>query len=109
MPRALKVCAQPGCATPTAKSYCTQHTRERDKARGTTTQRGYGAAHQRARQQAKPAVEAGQVLCARCRQPIAPGEPWQLDHSDEDRTKYLGPSHKLCNLSAAGKRSHLFT
>lgn len=109
MPRAKKVCAQPGCPRPAAGSYCTEHTRERDKARGTTTQRGYGATHQRARQQIKPAVEAGQVTCARCFKPIAPGEPWQLDHQDEDRTKYLGPSHKLCNLSAAGKRSHLFT
>lgn len=35
---------------------------------------------------------------------IAPGEERHLDHDDRDRGLYLGPSHKRCNLRAAGKR-----
>jgi hypothetical protein len=43
------------------------------------------------------------VLCARCRRPIIPGTHFDLDHTD-DRTGYLGPSHRRCNRSHAGRR-----
>jgi hypothetical protein len=46
-----------------------------------------------------PIVAAGKAVCARCDQPILPGEPWDLDHDDEDplQRRYLGPSHRRCN------------
>jgi hypothetical protein len=62
----------------------------------TSAERGYGYAHRKARKEWKVLVEAGGVSCARCSQPIEPGTPWDLDHT-EDRTGYLGASHSRCN------------
>lgn len=64
---------------------------------GRTSARGYGHRHQQLRDSLKPAVEAGQMNCARCQQRIAPGEPWDLGHDDLDRTRYTGPEHRACN------------
>jgi hypothetical protein len=50
-------------------------------------------------------VEAGLVDCARCSHRILPGEEWDLGHDDVDRSKYIGPEHRRCNRSAAGKKS----
>jgi hypothetical protein len=73
-----------------------------DMARRSTTARGYGSRHQRLRAYWHPLVQAGQVSCARCGNPIKPGEPWHLDH-DDDRRRYLGPSHSACNIAAGGR------
>lgn len=69
--------------------------------RGTTTQRGYGPRHQALREQWRPQVEAGRVVCPRCKLPILRGELWDLGHDDNDRTKYTGPEHQDCNRGAA--------
>jgi hypothetical protein len=61
-----------------------------------STARGYGYAHQQERKRWKPVVEAGQAVCARCNEPIAPDAKWDLDHTD-DRQAYRGPSHRACN------------
>lgn len=83
------------------------HKAEAEAKRGTTTQRGYGHQHQTLRKQWAPKVATGTVPCARCGEPINPGEPWDLGHAD-DRTKYNGPEHAYrCNRSAAGQASHL--
>jgi hypothetical protein len=66
---------------------------------GSTAARGYGHAHERERARWKPKVEAGLVHCARCRQPIEPGRPWDLGHTD-DRTTWTGPEHVTCNRRA---------
>lgn len=63
-----------------------------------TTERGYGAAHQNERQRWARLVETGEATCHRCLNPIAPDEPWDLDHNDT-RTAYLGPAHQACNRS----------
>lgn len=108
MPRAKKICAKPGCPRPATGSLCTPHARAADKARGTREQRGYGQAHRNQRQAIAPQVATGTVRCARCNDYIQPGQDWHLDHDDNDRTKYIGPSHKHCNLSAAGRAAHRY-
>ena len=82
--------------------------RDRERAKrtafpGQTTKRGYGAKHQRLRADWKKKVDRGGVGCARCGKAIIPGTPWHLDHAD-DRSGYLGPSHRKCNIRAAIKR-----
>lgn len=69
-------------------------------AHGTSSQRGYGTEHQRLRRTWVDRVARGDVDCWRCHQPILPGTDWQLGHDDDDRTKYRGPEHAKCNLSA---------
>jgi hypothetical protein len=102
---AKRVCAEPGCPTLTDSTRCTEHTRQRDKARGTRQARGYDAQHDRDRARWRKVIDLGGWPCARCPHRIQPGEPFHLDHT-ADRTGYLGPSHEHCNLSAAGKARH---
>ena len=109
MPRAKHPCAEPNCPTPVphGTSRCPQHTRARDRARGTPKQRGYGAEHQRTRRALAPLVAAGHATCWRCGLPIHPSEPWDLGHDDHDRSITRGPEHAYtCNRSAAGRASH---
>ena len=73
--------------------------------RQNTTQRGYGNAHQKLRKQVEIAVDCGEACCARCAQPIRPGEPWHLDHDDDDRQAYIGPSHATCNTRAGAAKA----
>lgn len=105
MARASRICAQFGCGASASGRYCPAHTRDREQQRGTTSARGYGAPHQRQRARWAPDVSAGRVACARCGELIQPGEAWALDHT-ADRSGYLGPSHKFCNESAAGRAAH---
>ena len=69
-------------------------------ARGSTTERGYGWAHQQARVEALAAMPDGQ-LCTRCRQPMwrADADSLHLDHTD-DRSGYRGLAHASCNTRA---------
>lgn len=100
----MKVCSEPGCPVLSENQRCDQHTRERQRARGTSHDRGYGIAHQRERQRISSAgIE--NFRCARCGVPFEQGEPFQLGHTD-DRKAWSGPEHLRCNLSAAGQASH---
>lgn len=72
---------------------------------GSTKDRGYGYDHEKLRAQVKPLVDAGKATCWRCGHPIAAGEPWDLGHDDDDRTKYRGPEHQACNRATAGRRT----
>lgn len=103
--RALKVCAEPGCPELTDRRHCAAHAAAYERQRGTPAERGYGPDHLSRRNAVKPAVERGEVSCARCRLPIAPDAEWALDHNDE-RTGYLGASHKICNDRAGGIAAH---
>jgi len=102
----MRICAQRGCPKITDKRYCAAHAAAHEAKRGTPAQRGYGTAHRRKRASLAEVVARGDVPCARCGKPILPGDQWALDHDDEDRAQYLGPSHKRCNDSAGGKNAH---
>ena len=71
--------------------------------RPTTTQRGYGAAHQRKRAEYQAKVDAGGAKCWRCHKPVNPGDEWHLGHDDYDRSKYKGIECPQCNLGVGGK------
>jgi hypothetical protein len=74
--------------------------------KGTTSQRGYGTQHRHTRAWWAPRVATGTTTCARCGQPIRPGQPWDLGHTD-DRKRYAGPEHANCNRSAGARtRGH---
>lgn len=100
-------CSRVGCPEVSAKAgKCAAHRKQYERARGTTTERGYGSAHVALRAEWALLVSTGTVLCARCDLPISSTEPWHLDHDDNDRTRYLGPSHARCNTSAGGQLAH---
>jgi hypothetical protein len=61
--------------------------------------RAYGARHRQLRRALAPLVAAGGVNCARCGEPIEPGTPWDLGHTD-DGLGYSGPEHARCNRGA---------
>lgn len=72
---------------------------------GSTTARGYGYEHQKARRAHLAALRereaAGvETLCARgCGQPVRTGQHLDLDHTD-DRSGYRGLAHRSCNRGA---------
>lgn len=66
--------------------------------------RGYGYAHRQLRRRYIPLVAAGMITCCRCGEWIDPSEPFDLDHSDDDRSVYLGPAHVSCNRSAGARK-----
>jgi hypothetical protein len=74
----------------------------------TTTQRGYGYAHQQERRRLTPTVNAGRAYCA---QPVCihtdrwirPGTPWALGHNN-NRTAWIGPVHADCNQRDGASR-----
>lgn len=67
---------------------------------GLTAARGYGWAHQRARQRAIAAMADGQA-CSRCGGPMwrSQARLLDLDHTD-DRSGYRGLAHRACNRRA---------
>lgn len=105
----MKVCTQPGCPTigNWTRGRCPIHERARDKQRGTRAQRGYDAAYDRERKAWQARLDHGERLtCWRCGNPIDPAA-WHLGHDDHDRTVIHGPECPPCNLSAAGRISHM--
>ena len=73
-----------------------------------TTERGYGTAHQAARRRWAKVIAGGRGFCARCGKPIAPGDPWDLGHDDSvpGKRAYLGPECVDCNRSAGAKKGN---
>ena len=73
------------------------------KGRGTPGYGGpkYGRSHRNRRLAVAPLVAAGCVCCARCGEPIEPGQLWDLGHDDVDPRYYTGPEHAACNRATA--------
>ena len=99
---AKRVCIEPGCPTITDTTRCTAHERARDAARGTTTQRGYGAAHQSLRATLAPAATG--MVCHLCGDIMRAGQRLALDHTP-DRTGYRGMTHESCNARDGARRA----
>jgi hypothetical protein len=94
------------CGALSDRTRCPAHEQRRNRARGSTTDRGYGAAHQQLRARWAPVVAAGDTRCARCQEVIQPDEPWDLGHDDTDRARYAGPEHaRRCNRAAGGAQT----
>jgi hypothetical protein len=72
------------------------------KAPGGTTKGGWGYKHQKLRKALLPTAYG--KPCSRCGLPMQPWQELHLDHND-DRTGWLGFSHKACNLRAAAKKA----
>ena len=64
----------------------------------------YAQAHRAKRKALSPVVSTGLAKCARCHEPILPGEPWDLGHVDGDGLRYAGPEHRRCNRATARHR-----
>ena len=94
MPRSLpRPCLQPGCAALVrSRSYCLRHARDRERARGSSTKRGYGSARW---QRLRKMVRARDVFCQRagCSRPL----PDDF-HCDHIIAKELGGEDALENL-----------
>jgi hypothetical protein len=105
--QAVKVCATKGCPLLTKGSYCTGCQAERDRARGTTKERGYSGQHQSKRAAIVATMHQGAtVTCIDCGCALTP-KTLHLGHTD-DRKGYRGPQCGTCNDSDAGRRSHLY-
>lgn len=99
----MKVCAEPGCPELTKATRCPAHTRAKDKARGTSTARGYGSRHRALRAEYQRRMDQGETFtCWRCGEGIDPAQ-WDLGHRD-DRSGYEGPECYRCNRAAASRR-----
>lgn len=67
----------------------------------------YRGEHLRERKRWKQRIANGErPPCARCTRQLEPDDAatFHLDH-DDDGVNYLGPSHAVCNVRAAGKKA----
>ena len=58
------------------------------------------ARHRLARAEAQAFVASGFAKCARCGEPIAPGENFDVGHDDRYPWLHTGPEHLKCNRGA---------
>ena len=95
---ARRPCAEPGCPTITDKTYCHEHARAKDKARGRRQERGYDAAYERAKRE--PEYLAA-THCASCGAPFTTDNPKTGGHSVAIRNGGRGsrvlPQCRKCN------------
>jgi hypothetical protein len=75
----------------------------RRRVRNARARERYGLRHRLVRREFAAEVARGGWPCARCGEPIAAGEAWDLDHDDLYPHLYLGPAHRRCNRAAANE------
>ena len=94
----MKVCAESGCPTLTETTRCADHTRARDKARGTRQARGYDAEYQA---QLRSAEYVNATHCAECGDPFTADNPKTGGHSvalrNGGRGSKILPHCRRCN------------
>jgi hypothetical protein len=98
-------CPGQGCPTiiTNGARRCPRHAKAYEERRGSSTQRGLGAAHQRKRAAIQRRINDGEdIRCWMCDARLV-GTAWHLDHT-VDRTAYRGPACITCNTSDGGKR-----
>ena len=101
MPRALRVCSSPGCASlvPAGKRYCPEHTRRSPDDRPSAAQRGYDAEWRRIRK----AHLKQHPLCAMC---MAQGIEREGNHVDHIIPLAHGGTHDPSNLQTLCHAHH---
>ena len=95
---ARRPCAEPGCPTIADQTYCPEHARAKDKARGRRQARGYDAAYERAKQTPEYVTA---THCASCGEPFTADNPKTGGHSVPIRNGGHGslvlPQCRRCN------------
>lgn len=77
--------------------FCAIHTHEYERQRGSSTARGYDAAHRHLRRAWGARLATGEIhICAKCGQPVTAADQWDLGHTD-NRQSWTGPEHRSCN------------
>lgn len=77
--------------------FCAIHTHAYERQRGSSTARGYDAAHRHLRRAWGVRLATGEThTCAKCGQPVTAADQWDLGHTD-NRQSWTGPEHRSCN------------
>jgi 5-methylcytosine-specific restriction enzyme A len=93
--RSLAVCAEPGCPELSTRSYCEEHERQRERQRGTRTQRGLGDDWIRLRDRiVRQHVAAHGWTCPGHGRPPHPVEPGKLT-GDHIVPRSVAPDRRL--------------
>lgn len=102
-----RVCTEPGCPVLVERGVrggrCQTHRRTKDRARGSSTARGYGVEHRHTREELLPLAYG--TRCPHCDRFMYPHDDLHLDHT-EDRAGYVGIVHAECNTSEAASRGN---
>lgn len=92
----IRPCIERGCPEYTPRTRCPAHERARDARRGSTAQRGYGAAHQHER--AKLRALLPDWCGGGCGAWLTPDGPWVAAHNLDGHPEYgYHPSCLSCN------------
>lgn len=95
----MRRCAWHNCPqlVPQGQRFCHTHTHAYNQQRGSSTARGYDAAHRHLRRAWEARLATGEThICAKCGQPVTAADQWDLGHAD-DRQSWTGPEHRSCN------------
>lgn len=77
--------------------FCAIHAHAYERQRGSSTARGYDAAHRHLRRAWEARLATGEThTCAKCGQPVTAADQWDLGHTD-NRQSWTGPEHRSCN------------